>query len=282
MGADNFNIFAPISFFEKSGAAPGRQRRIGGVISTEKLDKQGEVVIQRGLDFAPFLNRGWFNNNHGKTIGDVLGYPDPDALRRVQKGERLPDGTIADSNCTWAEGYLLDTPQARSTWELGNALQKSGSDRRLGYSIEGNVQKRTGPGGKTIAKASVKHVAITHVPVGYDTRLECLAKSLDAINHGEDVEKAMTMTGANAAPPGTNPSEQGATTGEGAGRIITKQSLEGKRRYNQKAASLDEDDKHLSKAEALALIAEQYPDADAATLERTYEVLNTLVEQGKL
>ena len=280
MGADAFQLFAPLSFFEKASEAPGRRKRIGGIISTEKLDKQGEIVIQKGLDFTPFLEHGWFNDNHKKGTDDVLGYPDPKSLRRVQKGERLPDGNIAPANCTWAEGYLLDTERARNIWELGKALEKGGGDRRLGYSIEGNVQKRTGPNRKTIAKALVRHVAITNVPVGMDTRLECLAKSLEAIQEGEDVDKALTATGAGAAPPGTNPSAQGPTTGEGAGRILQPQSLESKKRTRQMD---DEDDKDtVSKAEVMGAIQARFPGADAAFCERAFRTFASLAEQGLL
>jgi hypothetical protein len=106
----DFSFFAPLTFFQKADAPAGQTKRIAGVISTELRDKQKEVVLQRGLDFAPFLNGGWFNDNHSKNTTDVLGFPTD--VKKFQKGERLPDGSTAKSNGTWAEGYLLDTPQA--------------------------------------------------------------------------------------------------------------------------------------------------------------------------
>lgn len=240
MAERTFQFFAPLSFFEKASAPEGQKRRIAGVISTEKLDKQGEVIVQKGLDFTPFLREGWFNDNHSKKTTDVLGYPED--VKQFQKGERLPDGNVAEANCTWAEGYLLDTPDADKVWNLGRSLAKAGAKRRLGYSIEGAVEKRTGPGNRVVAKAVVRNVAITNCPVGEGTRLEVLAKSLD------EVEKGVTM---GDASPGT--AVTGPKTGAGAGQVLAPESLEqdGQQRL---VLTPDEDDKPLTKSQAVALL----------------------------
>lgn len=238
-----FSVFAPLSFFEKSSAEPGKQRRIAGVISTETTDKQDEVILQKGLDFAPFVREGWFNDNHSKATDGVLGYPDG-PTKIFSRGDRLPDGTIAKSNCTWAEGYLLDTPKAQGIWELGRALAKSGSSRRLGFSIEGAVLQRQGPRNNVVAKAVVRNVAITNCPVGQDTRMEILAKSLGA------VEKGLTM---GTATPGTAPT--GPATGAGAGQILARESLEAKKA--RKAAGVpdpDDEDEEMDLKKAVDFI----------------------------
>jgi hypothetical protein len=270
MSSSSFQFFAPLTFFQKASAEPGKQRRIAGVISTEKLDKQGEVVIQKGLDFSPFLEEGWFNDNHSKKTADILGYPDKNGVKSFQKGDRLPDGTVAGSQLTWAEGYLLDTPDADRIWNLGQALQKAGGARRLGYSIEGNVQRRTGPANKVVAKALVRNVAITNCPVGDGTRLEVLAKSLN------DVEKGLSM-GTSTAPPATT----GPQTGAGAGRVIAKQSLEqdGQARLNLKGE--DEDEEGMSKAAAVARIETEL-GCSTAFAERAYETLADMKTNGIL
>lgn len=280
MGADPFKFFAPLSFFEKADGARGMRRRIAGVISTDILDKQGEVVVQKGLNFDPFIQHGWFNDNHSKDTDSPLGYPT--AVRKFQKGERLPDGQVASANGTWAEGWLLDTPRANRVWELGTALAKAGNERRLGFSIEGDVIRRTGPNRKTIAEALVRNTAITNCPVGYGTRLECLAKSMVAIEDGDEEAaqealKAMTATTGAAAPAGTHPSSQGPTTGEGAGRIVSPQSLESDEK--DLAATQGE---RMSKSEVLASILARFPGADVEFAERAYSTLTTLAEQGML
>lgn len=190
----NFQVFAPVSFFEKASAPEGEQRRIGGVISTETRDRENEVLLQRGLDFTDFLSHGFFNDNHGKAIADVVGEPDPSALRYFNKGELLPDGTRAQSNCHWAEGWLYaDDPRADAIWKKAMAMKKAQASgrarRRLGFSVEGKIQKRDPADPTVVVKARVKHVAVTHMPMNADTTLDVLAKSMAAA--AADVTKSL-------------------------------------------------------------------------------------------
>ena len=39
-----FAFEVPVSLFEKADAPKGQQRRIGGIITTESPDRQGEIV----------------------------------------------------------------------------------------------------------------------------------------------------------------------------------------------------------------------------------------------
>jgi hypothetical protein len=267
-----FQFYAPLTFFEKAGAPPGQTRRIAGIISTEMRDKQQEVVLQRGLDFGPFLKSGWNNDNHSKKTTDVLGYPTE--VKRFQKGEQLPDGSSAKANGTWAEGYLLETPEADKVWKLGLALAKAGSDRRLGYSIEGSVLERTGPDRKTVAKAVVRNVALTNCPVGEDTRMEILAKSLD------DIEKGLTATPA-LTPPGVNPSAAGSVSGN-AGQILMPQHIEGGETLLKEPKPPDEDDEEgIEKSYAVAVIQARL-GCNRPTAERTFGTLHNLKQRGLL
>ncbi len=217
-----FSLEAEAVFFEKSSADEGKKRRIAGIISTEARDRQQEIIIQKGLDFGPFLAHGWFNDNHSKATDGVVGYPE--SIEKFKRGQPLPNGDVAKSNCTWVEGYLLPEGYARADgiWDLGQALRKSGSGRGLGFSIEGNVQKRSGPGNRIIAKASIQNVAVTNMPVNPNTKLELLAKSLTTVLQTDDqVAKALTMG------PGSQTSVAGVPlTGEGAGALLSPESLE--------------------------------------------------------
>lgn len=158
--------------------------RIGGICTTDHLDKQSERVLQNGLDFTPFLTDGWFNDNHGQKTTDVVGYPT--AARFVKKGERLPTGKAATSSGWWTEGYLLNTEEGRKLWGLTQSLQNS--PRRLGFSIEGKVAARDRRNSKIITRAVVKNVAVTHCPVNPHTELVPLVKALTAghaVNSGD-------------------------------------------------------------------------------------------------
>lgn len=190
----DFKVHAELDAFSKGGEDD--RMWVGGIVSTSKLDKQDEQVIQSGLDFSEFLADGWFNDNHGQRSVDVLGYPTE--ARYVQKGEKLPSGRPARSAGWYTEGYLLNTEEGRKVWNLARSLERA--PRKLGFSIEGKVLKRDQRNPKVIAKAKVRNVAITHCPVNTDTELVTLSKAL--------------MAGSAIANPGASPGEGFALRGE--------------------------------------------------------------------
>jgi len=130
------------------------------------------VVLQSGLDFSEFLSYGWFNDNHKQGTSNVLGYP-----LKVE-ARKTPDGRRGH----FVEGYLLrGHGPADDIWKLAIALKKDGAPRQLGFSVEGKINDRGQKGDyPTVAKASVRNVAITAQPVNPFTGLEALTKALMA------------------------------------------------------------------------------------------------------
>lgn len=192
-----FSYFAPMRFFEKADAPAGTRRRIAGIASAETRDRDGEVVLQRGLDFSNFLKFGFFNDNHDKGAGAVVGYP-TDA-RFYAKGARLPDGTSAEADLHWTEGYMLSSKRATDIWDAGMALQKDGAPRGIGQSIEGRITKRAANDNSIIAAAEVLNVAVTHMPANTTSSLNFIAKALAdvqsgalTINDDDETDKALS------------------------------------------------------------------------------------------
>ena len=171
-----FKIHAELEAFEKADDPDGHTMRIGGICTTDKLDKQEERVLQDGLDFSPFLAEGWYNDNHGQRTIDVVGYP-TDA-KYVNKGDPLPTGRRADRSGWWTEGYLVNTEEGRRLFGLAQSLSKS--PRKLGFSIEGKVIERHKRNRNVVTRAMVRNVAVTHCPVNTDTEMHVLAKALTA------------------------------------------------------------------------------------------------------
>lgn len=162
----NFNFEFDVEVFQKA-APDGKEWRIGGIVSTDGLDRQGETLLQEGLDFHPFLKGGYFNDNHDAATEAAVGYPTKAELRELPNGRKG----------WYVEGYLLKGhKRAESLWDLANALQKS--DRRLGFSVEGQIVERDPTDPKKVKKAIVREVAITRCPVNTETSLNVLAKSL--------------------------------------------------------------------------------------------------------
>ena len=150
----------------------GEDRRIGGICTTDQMDRQMETILMEGMDFNPFIKGGWFNDNHDPSTDGVVGYP------KVAEMRTLPDGHKG----WYVEGYMLKgSKKADALWDLAQALQKT--DRKLGFSVEGRILERDPDDPRHIRKAIVTEVAITKCPVNTGTELAVLAKSLSA-GHG--------------------------------------------------------------------------------------------------
>jgi len=159
--------------------AKGR-RWIQGIASTSARDLQGEIVDQAGLDFSYFLKRGYFNWDHKPGEDNRVGEPTEAKLTK---------------NGMWVKGYLYPQGLKKSAddiWEHMHAVEAVGSNRKMGFSIQGKVQRREG---STIRKCWIQEVAVTSCPVNTTTWAE-IAKSLSAqewdLSPDEDEEKAMT------------------------------------------------------------------------------------------
>lgn len=165
-----FRFDMEMDALEKSRVDGRDGRFIGGYVSTSHMDRQGETLIQKGLDFDHFLTKGWFNDNHDGAGDALIGYPTMARLDDLEKGhtgwyvegELLPEGT---------------NPRADSIWKIAHGLKKGGK-RKLGFSVEGSILDRDEKDPTIVRKAQVREVAITRCPVNTKTSLDVLAKSL--------------------------------------------------------------------------------------------------------
>ena len=140
-----------------------RLRIVEGVASDEERDLQGEIVLQKGMYFQPFLDSGFINWDHQKGPENLIGEP--------------LDAHITEENQFFVKGYLYEGhPRADAVWNLMHALEKSKSNRRLGWSVEGAITQRLG---KVLAKSVVRFAAITHQPVN-PRSFAAFAKSMAA------------------------------------------------------------------------------------------------------
>lgn len=160
---DKFEFFVPAAIVKaEKGSKKDEKRYISGICSTEDRDLQGEIVVQKGLDFSYFIRSGFINNNHLTGPENLVGQP----LEAKITSEGM-----------WMKGYLFSNhPVADHWWMLLNSMEASGSNRKIGFSIQGKVQRREG---NKITKCWVSEVAITHQPVCQNTFVD-IAKSLAA------------------------------------------------------------------------------------------------------
>lgn len=164
-----FSTWLPLDLSKSDDAEPVRTK-IGGIISTDTVDQQGDVLLQEGMDFSYFVSKGWFNYEHKQGAEFILGAP-----TKVEAVE------IDGKRATRVEGYLLnDRPRAREIIDTANAIKRAGLPRTIGFSVEGQVLARDKDNPKLITRSKILNVAITSAPVNPDARLEVLARSLMA------------------------------------------------------------------------------------------------------
>lgn len=181
MNNDLFSFFleADISKSENSS----EERIIRGYASSPNADRQGESMVQKGLDITNFVKHGWLNFDHDNSV--ILGYP--------------TENTHIDENGLWVEGVLLKgVPVADDLWNLAIALKKSNAPRKLGFSIEGKVLERKG---NTITKAAIYNCALTANPVNTDATWDAVVKSFSS---NSDIDTVKSLE----AGYGTSPETQ--------------------------------------------------------------------------
>lgn len=166
---NDFNFYLPADIdISKSDNGEG-ERRIRGYASNEFRDRQDELIVQKGLDISNFVNFGWFNYDHKNDC--ILGYPDKEKTKITKKG-------------FYVEGTLLKgVPLADKMWNLAVSLKKSNAPRKLGFSVEGKILKRSDSG--KILKAEIYNVAITPNPVNPTATWEAVCKSFNDVEDQE-------------------------------------------------------------------------------------------------
>lgn len=140
---------------------------IEGVASTQGFDQQAEKVLQHGMDFSYFLDKGFVNWNHSMAPEDQLGVPEHADIREH-------DGMPA----MYIRARLFDPkemPRVGAVLGLMKSLEPLG--RQLGFSVQGEVTGRDPRNPRIIVKSVIRHVSLTHEPVNAETFAH-LAKAL--------------------------------------------------------------------------------------------------------
>ncbi len=181
LAPNRFRLIVPItSGLTKSKATKTDERwLIEGIASSENRDLQNEIVVQKGINFKPLLESGFFNWNHMEGPENIVGIP---LEIKIIKGPRLYVKGELLKNVTRAKA-IYDLAKA---FEAFNAQNPDGPSRRLAWSIEGEkVQMKD----EYIEECVVDQLAITHEPVNPFTWLQ-LVKSLRGAQMGKTMSYA--------------------------------------------------------------------------------------------
>jgi len=173
----NFNFWMPIEVDIRKSGKGKPQMRIKGVASTADVDTDQEVLEPAGFVLDRLVKSGYFNYDHRAKENPmyIVGEPDKAEIRNGQ---------------LYVEGNLYDTPLARDIWEFATTLQKSGSTRKLGFSIEGKALERDPFNQKRITKALLTGIAITPHPKNSNTLMD-VVKGCSYKEYEFDLEKSI-------------------------------------------------------------------------------------------
>lgn len=162
--------------------------KIKGLASTESVDQQGEIIMQKGMDLTPVdQKKGYLNFDHKTGVENLIGTLD--GYKKTDKGLYI-EGRLFKNHTT-----------AKHVYDIMSSLSEE--DRgRAGLSVEGKIIERDPSNPKIIRKCQIKNVAITFNPVNSDTYVDLaksqkqeaqdLMKSLEAAEVDFDTNKTFT------------------------------------------------------------------------------------------
>lgn len=184
-----FNLFLPIDIQKTADANQNADDNnyviVAGWASTPTWDTQGESVEAIGIDDSYFKQAGWINYEHNSD--DVIGIPTSNTFTDPNKG-------------LYVEAKLFkDKPEVQAILELYNHLKEIGSERKLGFSIEGQVKDRDADNPKIIRSVWITAVAVTKNPSNPDATWELLQKS-NALVAGYGITPDTQTTGGTLIP----------------------------------------------------------------------------------
>lgn len=189
---------------------------IRGQASTEKVDKQGEKIIQSGLDISPIKEgRGLINIDHDNDPKKIIG-----AL----------DGTKCHFNDRglYVEGYLFkESEEAKAIKNLMSSVKPENAPA-FGFSVEGKILERAGKDDKVIKRAVIDRIAWTTRPVNTDAICE-LAKSL-SVDTTESIVKNILKKRLIKKAMSMGFGYEGAPTTLTGGSALAQESLDGKKK----------------------------------------------------
>lgn len=163
--AETFTAWTPmlqksISFEEPSANDANPQWGIiTGVVSTETVDADGDVILQKGLDWSFFLKKGIINYNH----------------KDERLGEPLKVHCVGDVTFLKAALYLT-VPRAAKIFETSTQMALAKANRSYGFSIEGQVISRDPNNPHIVTKAIVYATSVCEYPKNGDSSWKPLLK----------------------------------------------------------------------------------------------------------
>ena len=157
---ERFNFFLPATL-QKAKDKQGKELyQVGGIISDDSTDSDGENLDYTGFDFTDFNFINW---NHSKEPKDIIGEP--------ISWKNVPGKGV------WMQGEIYpDSEIGMQAVRLMKALENSKRGNKLGWSVEGQVIERDLINPKKVKKAKITAVALCPFPKNGNTIAELIKK----------------------------------------------------------------------------------------------------------
>lgn len=165
MEETKFNAFVPMDLSKSVDVDNDTQQysTVSGWASTPSIDLQNDIVNPKGIDIEYFKEHGYINYEHQSD--NIVGFPTENCYVDIEKG-------------LYIEAKLFkDNEHVVKMIDLAEKLQKSGSGRKLGFSIEGAIKSRNINDNRVIDEVVISAVAITKNPANVEATWERFMKS---------------------------------------------------------------------------------------------------------
>ncbi len=166
---DNFDFWTP-AVLEKGETKVNKEGKkeqemlVSGVASTTQKDLDGETLLPKGFDLTHFNERGLITWQHGQDPSQIIGEP--------------VTGEIIDDKFHIKAKLWPFSPLAKGVYGLMTNLEKSKSNRKLGWSIEGKVTELDPVNPNIVKKAKITNVTLTPTPKNRGTFANIIQKGI--------------------------------------------------------------------------------------------------------
>lgn len=187
----DFNVFVPVTDVDVVNKSEKHAHNyvISGLASTPDVDFDGETILPEGMNIDYLINNGWIDYEH--DIDNIVGYP-------------LREGTYVDNDGLHLKAVLFsDNKDVQRFVQLYKNIVNDNADRKLGFSIEGQVLERDTFDDSIINSINIHGVAITTRPCNEHATISTWEELAKSIKHSKIKKNTLT------ADSETTPSKKG-------------------------------------------------------------------------
>ncbi len=222
-----------------------------GMASDNTEDRQGQTLEPSGFRITNFLEKGFVNWHHKATDS-------PDNII----GEPVSAEVIDDKFFVKVKLYP-EMEKAKGLIELADALKKSNSKRKLGFSIEGNPIGQDKKD-KRIKNLEITGLAITHKPVNRNTYAQIVKGETENLYIPIEEDEVLAEVEKSMNTDSTRPLIRESLEGDGKNR----EKIEENEEYNEEV------EKMLKKSDVYDLIIKSFPDCENKTYRDIFQFVN--------